>query len=99
MSLQSGLDEKRWSDSTECCRYLRNDQDLVVDVKTRCKWRFGEPFKGPLIPFGAMLNIIRFLHETSPDFTNLERKFYLDIPWLCVSREENLEKRYCGGRH
>ena len=29
--LQSGLDERWWSDSMECYCYLRNVQDLLVD--------------------------------------------------------------------
>ena len=32
--LQSGLDEKWWSDSMECYCYLRNIQDLLADGKT-----------------------------------------------------------------
>ena len=32
--LQSGLDERWWSDSMECYCYLRNDQDLQSDGKT-----------------------------------------------------------------
>ena len=35
---------------------LRNVQDLLADGKTPCE-RFGEPFKGPIIPFGAMVEI------------------------------------------
>ena len=31
--LQSGLDDKWWSDSMECCCYLRNVQDLLADGK------------------------------------------------------------------
>ena len=52
--LQSGLDE-RWSDSMECYCCLRNVKDLLEDVKTLYERRFGEPFKGPVIPFGAMV--------------------------------------------
>ena len=51
--LQSGLDEKRWADSMECHCYLRNIQDLLSDGKTSYERRFGVPFKGPIIPFGA----------------------------------------------
>ena len=29
--LQSGLDERWWSDSVECCCFLRNVQDLLTD--------------------------------------------------------------------
>ena len=53
--LQSGLDEKWWADSMECHCYLRNIQDLLSDGKTPYERRFGEPLKGAIIPFGAML--------------------------------------------
>ena len=53
--LQSGLDERWWSDSLDFCCHLRNVQDLLADGKTPDERRFGEPFmKGPIIPFGAM---------------------------------------------
>ena len=38
----------------ECCTYLRNIQDLLSDEKTPDERRFGVPFNGPVIPFGAM---------------------------------------------
>ena len=53
--LQSGLDEKRWADSMECYCYLRNILDLLSDEKTLYERRFGEPLKGPIIPFGSMV--------------------------------------------
>ena len=53
--LQSGLDEKWWADSMECCTYLRNIQDLLNDGKTPCERRFGQPFKGPIIPCGSLV--------------------------------------------
>ena len=53
--LQSGLDEKWWADSIECCTYLRNIQDLLSVGKTPCERRFGEPFQGPIIPFGSLV--------------------------------------------
>ena len=46
--LQSGLDEKWWSDSMEHYCDLRNVQDLLADGKTPCERRFGESFKGPM---------------------------------------------------
>ena len=39
----------------ECYTYLRNIQDLLADGKTPYERRFGEPFKGPTIPCGAMV--------------------------------------------
>ena len=35
--------------------YLRNTQDLLSDGKTPYERRFGEPFEGSTIPFGAMV--------------------------------------------
>ena len=60
--LQSGLDERWWSDSLECYCHLRNIQDLLADGKTPYERRFGEPFKGPIIPCGAVVEY----HPTSP---------------------------------
>ena len=54
--LQSGLDENGWADSMECCTYLRNIQDLLSDGKTLHERRFGEPAKGPIIPFGSLVD-------------------------------------------
>ena len=53
--LQSGLDEKWWADSMECCSYLRNVQDLLAAGRTPCERRFRESFNGPVIPFGALV--------------------------------------------
>ena len=38
----------------ECYCYLRNIQDLLSDGKTPYERRFGMPFNGSVIPFGAM---------------------------------------------
>ena len=53
--LQSALDENWWADSMECYIYLRNIQDLLSDGKTPCERRFGKPLKGPIIPFGSLV--------------------------------------------
>ena len=53
--LQSGLNESWWTDSMECYIYLRNIQDLLSDGKTSYERRFGQPFKGPIIPFGSLV--------------------------------------------
>ena len=53
--LQSGLNESWWADSTECYTYLRNVTDLLSDGKTPNERRFGQPFKGPIIPFGSLV--------------------------------------------
>ena len=51
---QSGLGNEWWADSMECYCYLRNISDLLSDGKTPHERRFGMPFNGPVIPFGAM---------------------------------------------
>ena len=53
--LQSGLNESWWADSMECYTYLRNVTDLLSDGKTLSERRFGQPFKGPIIPFGSLV--------------------------------------------
>ena len=40
----------------ECYAYLRNIQDLLSDGKTPYERRFGEPFEGPIIPFGSLVD-------------------------------------------
>ena len=39
----------------ECYTYLRNIQDLLSVGKTPYERRFGQPFKGPIIPFGSLV--------------------------------------------
>ena len=53
--LQSGLNESWWADSMECYTYLRNVPDLLSDGKTPYERRFGQPFKGPTVPFGSLV--------------------------------------------
>ena len=53
--LQSSLNENWWADSMECYTYLRNVTDLLSDGNTPYERRFGEPFKGPIIPFGSLV--------------------------------------------
>ena len=55
-----------WVDSMECYCYLRNIQDLLSDGKTPYERRFGMPFNGPVLPFGAMVEC----HTTSAKDTS-----------------------------
>ena len=71
--LQSGLDERWWSDSMECYICLGNVQDFLADGKTPYERRFGEPYQGPTILFGAMV-LHRKIYQ---EFINLARKYYL----------------------
>ena len=53
--LQPGLNECWWADSMPCYTYLRNVTDLFSDGKTPYERRFGQPFEGPIIPFGSLV--------------------------------------------
>ena len=53
--LKSGLNESWWGDSMECYTYLRNVADLLTDGKTPYERRFGQPLKGPIFPFGSLV--------------------------------------------
>ena len=53
--LQSGPNESWWADSMECYTHLRNVTDLLSDGNTPYERRFGQPFKGPIIPFGSLV--------------------------------------------
>ena len=64
--LQSCLDIEWWANSTECHCQTRNIQDKLSDGETPFRKRFGVPFNGPVMPFGAP-NIIPFLRNTSRD--------------------------------
>ena len=67
--LQSGLDERWWSDTVECCCYLRSAQDRKKDdVKNHSK---GQQFF-----LEQRLNIIRFHRAITQEFINSARKFY-----------------------
>ena len=68
--LQSGLDENWSADSMECYCYLRNIQDLLSDGKTPCERRFGVPCRGPVIPFGAM---VEYHHISGKDLSRLHQ--------------------------
>ena len=89
--LQSGLNESWWADSMECYTYLRNVTDLLSDGKTPCERRFGQPFKGPIIPFGSLLSITQKLRRTSQESINSERKSYLGC-----SSDTLSTRRECG---
>ena len=61
----------------ECFSYLRNATDLLSDGKTPYERRFGQPFKGPIIPFGSLVEYHLFfvaatlLRTTSENSANV----------------------------
>ena len=72
--LQSGLDENWWADSMECYTYLRNVTDLLSDGKTPYERRFGKTFRGPIIPFGSLVEYFPISAKDSQESINLEKK-------------------------
>ena len=68
--LQSSLNESWWADSMECYSYLRNVTDLLSDGKTPYERSFGQPFKGPIIPFGSL---VEYHPITSKDQSNIHQ--------------------------
>ena len=47
----------------ECYTYLRNVTDLLSDGKTPDERRFGQPFKGPIIPFVSLAELSSYYCE------------------------------------
>ena len=74
--------------------------ESLSDAKSPYERRFGIPFNGPVIPFGAMVeyHFISAKHISRPhQFGSKNLVKY--IPRLCIVCGENLERRHCGGRH
>ena len=87
--LQSGLDGNWWADSMECFTYLRNIKDLLSDGKTPHERRFGQPFHGPIIPFGSMVGRERQTLTTRDGSDSMKTKqpiSYLQLKTFLESR-------------
>ena len=90
--LQSGLNESWWADSLECYTYLRNVTDLLCDGKTPYERRFGQPFKGPIIPFGSLGWVSPFNCEGSVTHPSIwKESFTWIVPRICSLRGRTLE--------
>ena len=77
--LQSGLNESLWADSMECYTYLRNVTDLLSDGKTPYERRFGQPFNGPIIPFGSLVEYHSYNCEGSVKNPSIWRE---SLTWI-----------------
>ena len=77
--LQSGLNESWWADSMECYTYLRNVTDLLSDGKTPYERRFGQPFKGPIIQFGSL---VEYHPKTAKDQSRIHQFVKKVLPGL-----------------
>ena len=76
--LQSGLDESWWTHSMECYTCLRNVTDLLSDGKTPYERRFGHSFKGPIVPFGSL---VEYHLITSKDQSRIHQ-FGKSLTWI-----------------
>ena len=76
--LQSGLNESWWADFMECYTYLRNVTDLLSDTKTPYERRFGQPFKGPIIPFGSFVEYHPLTANDQSRIHQFGKKVFLD---------------------
>ena len=90
--LQSGLNESWWADSLECCTYLRNVTDLLSDGETPYERRFGQPFKGPIVSFGSLVEY----HPTIAKDQSRIHQFWKEsftwiVPRIRIVRGMNLE--------
>ena len=98
--LESGLDEKWWADSMECDCCLRNIQDLLSDGRTPYGRRFGEPFKGPVILFGGM---VEYHPISAEDLSRLHQFGKNVLPGIFLGyvlyAGGNLERRHHGRIH
>ena len=81
--LQSGLDENWWADSMECYTYLRNIQDLLSDGKTPYERRSGKPLKGPIMPFGSL---VEYYPKTAQDQSRIHQFGKKVLPGLFLGR-------------
>ena len=94
MPLQSGVDNEWWVDSMEFYSYLRHIQDLWFDGKTPYERRFGMPFNGPVIPFGALVeNHFISANDQSRLHQFWSKSLVRFFSRLCIIREENLWSR------
>ena len=61
--LQSGLNEKWWSDSMKWYYYLQNVQDFLADGKSQNERRFGNHSKDQLYLFDALIGYLPKLRD------------------------------------
>ena len=79
MLLQSGLNENWWADSMECYTFLRNVQDLLSDGKTPYERHFGKPLKGPIVPFGSLVECHPFTAKDQSRIHQFGKKVLLGL--------------------
>ena len=71
-------------DSMECYTCLRNVTDLLSDGTTPYERRFGQPFKGLIIPFGSLVEYYPF---TAKDQSRIHQFGKKVLPGLFCSSD------------
>ena len=84
--LQSSLNESWWADSMEWYTYLRNVTDPLSDGKTLFERRFGQPFNGPIFPFGSL---VEYHPITAKDRSRIHQFWKESFTWS-VPRTRNV---------
>ena len=85
-----------WADSLECHCYLRNVEETSWQTgKHPCERRFGEPFDGPVIPFGAMVEYRPISSRDQPRLHQIGEKVLIGILGHMLI-ERNLERTHYG---
>ena len=77
----------------ECYCYLRNIQDLLSDEKTPYERRFGIPFNGPVIPFGAM---VEYHPISAKDLSRLHQLWPKVLPGIFLGYVLSAVGIWCG---
>ena len=79
---------------------LRNVTDLLSDGITPNERRFGKPFKGPVIPFGSMVEYYPiFCQRPVKNPSIWTESLSWIVPRIRFVRGENLEGSHIGCRH
>ena len=65
----------------KCYGYLRNSQDLLSDGNTPYVRRSGEPFNGPIIPFGSL---VEYYRSSAKDLSRIHKFGKKVLPGLFV---------------
>ena len=79
--------------------HMRNEEDLLIDGKTTCERRFGEPFRGPVIPLCAMDEYYPISSRDQPRPHQFGKKVLLRIFIGHVLIARNLERTHCDCGH
>ena len=76
----------------ECYTYLRNVTDLLSDGKTPYERRFGQPFKGPIIPFGSLVESPYNCEGPVKNPSIWKESLTWILPRICIKRGRDLER-------